>query len=75
LEKLVLRFCIRPIEGALCAPGHDGYLRAFDLIRVSAPKGHTGHPDHERAGETFLRLLFLTRRPGLESQLLLSGSA
>src|ERR1700756_4481914 len=39
------------------------------------PKGPYGPPDHERAGETFLHLLFLTRRPRLESQLLLSGSA
>ena len=38
LEKLVLRICIRPIHGAFETPGHHGYPRAFDLIRVSAPK-------------------------------------
>ena len=37
-RRLVLRFCIRPIDGAFEAPGHHGYPRAFDLIRVSAPK-------------------------------------
>ena len=38
LEKVGLRFCIRPIDGAFEAPGHHGYPRAFDLIRDSAPK-------------------------------------
>jgi hypothetical protein len=37
-RRLVLRFCIRPIDGAFEAPGHHGYPRAFDLIRYSAPK-------------------------------------
>jgi hypothetical protein len=37
-------------ERNCCTPGHHGYSRALDLIRVSAPKGP---PDHERAGETF----------------------
>jgi hypothetical protein len=34
----VLRFCIRPLNGTFCVPGHHGYPRALDLIRVSAPK-------------------------------------
>jgi hypothetical protein len=38
LEKLVLRFCIRPIDGALRLLAIMDYPRAFDLIRVSAPK-------------------------------------
>jgi len=38
LEGWVLRFCIRPVNGAVFAPGHHGYPRALDLIRVSAPK-------------------------------------
>ena len=37
-RRLVLRFCIRPIDGAFEAPGHHGYPRAFDLIRYTAPK-------------------------------------
>jgi hypothetical protein len=38
LEKLVLRFCIRPIDGALRLLAIMDYPRAFDLIRVSAAK-------------------------------------
>ena len=35
LGKLVLRFCIRPIDGAFELLA---IMRAFDLIRDSAPK-------------------------------------
>ena len=38
LERLVLRFCIRPIDGAFELLAIMDYPRAFDLIRVSAPK-------------------------------------
>jgi hypothetical protein len=37
LEKLVLRICIRPIHGALELLAIMD-IRAFDLIRISAPK-------------------------------------
>jgi hypothetical protein len=50
-------------------------IRARSISFASRPQRPEGPPDHERAGETFLHLLFLTRRPRLESQLLLSGSA
>jgi hypothetical protein len=35
---LAHRICIRPLNGTFCVPGHHGYPRALDLIRVSAPK-------------------------------------
>ena len=38
LEKLVLRICIRPIDGDFELLAIMDYPRAFDLIRVSAPK-------------------------------------
>ena len=37
-RKLVLRFCIRPIDGAFELLAIMDNPRAFDLIRVSAPK-------------------------------------
>ena len=37
LKQLVLRFCIRPIDGAFELLAIMD-IRAFDLIRVSAPK-------------------------------------
>ncbi len=37
-RRLVLRFCIRPIDGAFELLAIMDYPRAFDLIRVSAPK-------------------------------------
>ena len=35
----VLHQCIRPLIGALCAPGHHGYQRACDLISGQASMG------------------------------------
>jgi hypothetical protein len=69
LEKLVLRFCIRPIDGALRLLALMAYPRAFDLIRVSAPKA--SHLITNALARPFLHLLFPTRRPRLENQLLL----
>ena len=37
-RRLVLRFCIRPIDGAFELLAIMDHPRAFDLIRVSAPK-------------------------------------
>jgi hypothetical protein len=37
-RRLVLRFCIRPIDGDFELLAIMDYPRAFDLIRVSAPK-------------------------------------
>jgi NADPH-dependent curcumin reductase CurA len=36
LADAVLHQCIRPLIGACCAPGHHGYLRAFELISGQA---------------------------------------
>jgi hypothetical protein len=72
-RKLVLRFCIRPIDGAFELLAIMD-IRARSISFASRPRRPYGPPDHERAGETFLHLLFPTRRPQRESQLLLSGS-
>ena len=52
LEGLVLRFCIRPIDGAseLLAIMD---IRARSISFASRPRRPEGPPDHERAGETF----------------------
>ena len=52
LEKLVLRFCIRPIDGAseLLAIMD---IRARSISFATRPRRPDGPPDHERAGETF----------------------
>ena len=68
LEKLVLRFCIRPIDGAFELLAIMD-IRARSISFTSRPRRPYGPPDHERAGETFLHLLFPTRRPRWESQL------
>ena len=68
LEKLVLRFCIRPIDGAFELLAIMD-IRARSISFTSRPRRPDGPPDHERAGETFLHLLFPTRRPRWESQL------
>jgi hypothetical protein len=73
-RRLVLRICIRPIDGAF-EPLAIMDIRARSISFASRPRRPEGPPDHERAGETFLHLLFLTRRPRRESQLLVSGSA
>ena len=58
LERLVLRFCIRPIDGA-SEPLAIMDIRARSISFASRPRRPDGPPDHERAGETFLHLLFL----------------
>jgi transposase len=72
-RKLVLRFCIRPIDGAFELLAIMD-IRARSISFATRPRRPYGPPDHERAGETFLHLLFPTRRPQRESQLLLSAS-
>ena len=65
LERLVLRFCIRPIDGAFELLAIMD-IRACSISFASRPRRPKGPPDHERAGETFLHLLILTRRPWWE---------
>src|SRR5438270_3419904 len=67
LGKLVLRFCIRPIDGAFELLAIMD-IRARSISFATRPRRPDGPPDHERAGETFLHLLFPTRRPRRESQ-------
>src|SRR6202521_3049257 len=50
-------------------------IRARSISFTTRPRRPKGPPDHERAGETFLHLLFPTRRPRRGSQLLPSGLA
>ena len=69
-----MALCIRPIDGAFELLAIMD-IRARSISFASRPRRPYGPPDHERAGETFLHLLFPTRRPQRESQLLLSGSA
>ncbi len=57
LEKLVLRFCIRPIDGAF-EPLAIMDIRARSISFATRPRRPDGPPDHKRAGETFLHLLF-----------------
>src|SRR5262245_5894680 len=73
----VLHQCIRPLIGALRAPGHHGYQRACDLVSGQASTGHVGHRVRMRredrssisflvlsqtsAGKTFRRLALRSR--------------
>ncbi len=66
-RRLVLRFCIRPIDGAFELLAIMD-IRARSISFATRPRRPDGPPDHERAGETFLHLLFPTRRPRRESQ-------
>jgi hypothetical protein len=52
LEKLVLRFCIRPIDGAFELLATMD-IRARSISFATRPRRPEGPPDHERAGETF----------------------
>ena len=50
--KLVLRFCIRPIAGAVELLAIMD-IRALSISFTSRPRRPYGPPDHECAGETF----------------------
>src|ERR1700745_2159793 len=52
LERLVLRFCIRPIDGAFELLAIMD-IRARSISFASRPRRPYGPPDHEHAGETF----------------------
>src|ERR1700732_5160855 len=51
-RRLVLRFCIRPIDGAFELLAIMD-IRARSISFASRPRRPYGPPDHERAGETF----------------------
>jgi hypothetical protein len=44
--------CIRPLIGAVWAPGHHGYQRACGLISRQASNGPSGSPGFAGAGKT-----------------------
>ena len=52
-----LGFCIRPIDGAFELLAIMD-IRARSISLAARPRRPDGSPDHERAGETFLHLLF-----------------
>src|SRR5246500_5891005 len=61
-QRLVLRFCIRPLRGA------DRSWPSWISARVRShseigPRRPVGSPDHERDGETVLHSSNPTRRP------------
>ena len=53
----VLHQCIRPLIGALRAPGHHGYQRACDLVSGQASTGHVGHQGSHAPGRPILHLV------------------
>ena len=55
LEKLVLRFCIRPQDGAFRLLAIMD-IRARSISFTTRPRRPEGPPDHERAGETFFSI-------------------
>ena len=55
LEKLVLRFCIRPMDGAFRLLAIMD-IRARSISFTTRPRRPEGPPDHERAGETFFSI-------------------
>ena len=55
-----------PLKGAF-APGHHGYPRTSDLIRVKALEGRMCHQITDATVRPFLHLLNLARRPRRES--------
>jgi hypothetical protein len=74
LEKLVLRFCIRPIDGAFELLAIMD-IRARSISFTTRPRRPDGPPDHERAGETFLHLLFRLADLGGKASSCFWGSA
>jgi hypothetical protein len=46
---------------SLCAPGHDGYQRACDLISGQASMGHVGHQCSHAPGRPILHLVILSQ--------------
>jgi hypothetical protein len=54
-RRLVLRFCIRPIDGAMELLAIMD-IRARSISFATRPRRPEGPPDHERAGETFFSI-------------------
>jgi hypothetical protein len=71
-RRLVLRFCIRPIDGAFCSWPSWISARIRSHSRLG-PEGHMGHLITNALARPFLHLLFPTRRPRRESELFAFG--
>src|SRR5437899_3446500 len=71
LGKLVLRFCIRPVDGAFELLAIMD-IRARSISFTTRPRRPYGPPDHERAGETFSPSRLSDSQTSAGSQLLLS---
>jgi hypothetical protein len=54
-RRLVLRFCIRPMDGAFRLLAIMD-IRARSISFTTRPRRPEGPPDHERAGETFFSI-------------------
>src|ERR1700757_1601354 len=63
LEVVVLRFCIRPVNGTFVFPAIMD-IRARSISFASRPRRPYGPPGHERAGETFSISSFRLAAPG-----------
>jgi hypothetical protein len=72
--RLVLRICIRPIDGAFELPANMD-IRARSISFTSRPRRPYGSPDHERAGETFSPSPLSDSQTSAGNQHLLSGLA
>jgi len=65
----VLHQCIRPLIGAVCAPGHHGYQRACVLLSGQVSMDHSGHQCSHAPGRPILHLVLSSRRPRRETGL------
>jgi hypothetical protein len=74
LEKLVLRFCIRPMDGAFRLLAIMD-IRARSISFTTWPRRPYGPPDHERAGETFSPSPLFDSQTSAGNPLLLLGLA
>ena len=74
LEKLVLRFCIRPMDGAFRLLAIMD-IRARSISFTTRPRRPEGPPDHERAGETFSPSPLFNSQTSAGNPLLLLGLA
>jgi len=58
-----------PMKRSVSLPGHNGYPRTSDLIRVKALEGRMCHQITDASVGPFLHFLNPTRRPRRESSL------
>jgi len=65
---VVLHQCIRPLIGAVCAPGHHGYQRACVLITGQASNGPFGSPGFAGAGKTGPPFRFILSQTSAEKR-------